>query len=100
MLPTSMPLLNDKKFLTDREDFMGRSWAKADIEKGQPEAMAHMRRAFDLLETLLQDGRQWVAGTDDVSLADIQGLCAAIFSLDVISTNLRQGSGHLTGFFH
>ena len=27
-MPVAMPLLNDPKFVKDREEFMGRSWAK------------------------------------------------------------------------
>ena len=27
-IPVEMPLMNDPKFIKDREEFMGRSWAK------------------------------------------------------------------------
>lgn len=59
-LPLDMPLLKDSKFIKDREDYNGSSWAKADIGRHRPEALAHLRQAFDLLETgLLADGREW-----------------------------------------
>lgn len=73
-LPPDMPLLNDTKFTKDREEFTGRSWAKAAIANMRPEALAHLRDAFDLLETgLLADGREWVLKTEKPSLADIEG---------------------------
>ena len=73
-LPPEMPLLNDPKFTKDREEYTGRSWAKADIARMRPEALAHMRDAFDLLETgLLADGREWILKTEKPSLADIEG---------------------------
>ena len=73
-LPPEMPLLNDPKFTKDREEYTGRSWAKADVARMRPEALAHMRDAFDLLETgLLADGREWILETEKPSLADIEG---------------------------
>lgn len=73
-LPPDMPLLKDTKFTRDREEYTGRSWAKADIARMRPEALAHLREAFDLLETgLLADGREWVLKTEKPSLADIEG---------------------------
>lgn len=74
LIPPEMPLLNDLKWVKDREDFMGRSWAKADITRARPEAIAHMRDFFDLVEsTILADGRSWVLDTQGPSLADING---------------------------
>ena len=74
LIPASMPLLNDPKFTKDRQDFSGRSWEKSKIEANRPEALAHIRNAFDLLETtLLSDGREWVLKTEKPSLGDIEG---------------------------
>ncbi|SLM34818.1 Thioredoxin-like fold [Lasallia pustulata] len=74
-LPMEMPLFNDTKFTKDREDYSGTSWVKADIAKMRPEALAHVRDAFDLLETgLLADGREWVLKTERPSLADIEAV--------------------------
>ena len=33
-LPVEMPLMNDPKFVKDREEFMGRSWAKFVYSRG------------------------------------------------------------------
>ncbi|KAL8631956.1 hypothetical protein Q9189_002332 [Teloschistes chrysophthalmus] len=75
LIPPEMPLLNDLKWVKDREDFMGRSWAKADITRARPEAIAHMRDFFDLVEsTILADGRSWVLDTQGPSLADINAI--------------------------
>ena len=74
LIPASMPLLNDPKFTTDRQDFSGRSWEKSKIEASRPEALAHIRNAFNLLETtLLSDDREWVLKTEKPSLGDIEG---------------------------
>lgn len=74
LIPTSMPLLNDPKFTTDREDFSGRSWSKEQIAANRPEAVAAIRSGFKFLETtLLADGRAWVLKTEKPTLADIEG---------------------------
>ena len=76
VIPPQMPLLNDPKFIKDREDYTGRSWDKKNIEAIRPEGLAHVRDAFVFLETgLLADGRQWVLETEEPSLADIEGPC-------------------------
>ena len=79
LIPTDMPLLRDPKFARDREDFSGRSWDSKDMAKMRPEAVAHVREAFALMETtLLADGREWILKTDKPSLADIEGeICMA-----------------------
>ena len=74
LIPPEMPLMKDSKFVKDREDYMGRSWAKSDVINSRPEALAHMREFFQLLEsTILADGREWVLKTEKPSLADIHG---------------------------
>lgn len=73
-LPAEMPLLNDPRFIKDREEYMGSSWQQQDIIAMRPEALTHIRDAFVFLETgLLADGRQWVLNTEKPSLADIEG---------------------------
>ena len=73
-IPAEMPLLNDPRFVKDREDYTGRSWDKENIKAMRPEALTHIRDAFVFLETgLLADGRQWVLKTEKPSLADIEG---------------------------
>ncbi|EXJ83913.1 hypothetical protein A1O1_07542 [Capronia coronata CBS 617.96] len=75
LIPTSMPLLNDPKFTSDREDYSGRSWSKEKIAANRPEALAAIRNAFKFLEsTLLADGRNWVLKTDKPTLADIEAI--------------------------
>lgn len=74
LIPSDMPLLNDPKFVKDREDLTSRPWSKEGIDKNRPEALAAIRSGFSLLETtLLADGREWVLKTDRPTLADIEG---------------------------
>lgn len=74
LIPTDMPLFNDPKFIKDREELSGRSWAKEDVAKMRAEALADMREMFNLLETtLLADGREWILKTEKPSLTDIHG---------------------------
>ena len=74
LIPPEAPLLNDPKFVKDREEYTGRSWAKSNVTKMRPEALAHMREMFDFLEMgLLADGREWILKTQNPSLADIEG---------------------------
>lgn len=74
ILPADLPAMNDPTFLKDREDFMGRSWKKADTDRQRPEAMAHMRKVFDVYESMLADGRDWIAGTEQASIADVKSV--------------------------
>lgn len=74
LIPPELPLLQDPKFAADREDFSGRSWKANDLARLRPEALAHVRDAFQLMEsTLLADGRDWILKTSKPSLADIEG---------------------------
>ncbi|MCJ1388561.1 hypothetical protein MMC18_001408 [Xylographa bjoerkii] len=75
LIPPEMPLLNDLKFKKDREDLSGRSWDKKNITEMRPEAISHIRDAFDFLETgLLADDREWILRTEKPSLADIEAI--------------------------
>ncbi len=74
LIPPEMPLLKDPKFTKDREEYTGRSWARSDVTKMRPEALAQMRDNFNFLETgLLADDREWILKTAKPSLADIEG---------------------------
>jgi len=42
-----------------------------------------MRRIFDIMESVLQDGRQWAAGTEKVSLADVQAVWVFDWQLEL-----------------
>jgi len=75
LIPSSMPAMNDDKFIKDREDFSGRSWSKEARERGRGEGLVYIRDIFALVEgTLLADGREWVTATREPSLADIEGM--------------------------
>jgi hypothetical protein len=74
LIPSDMPLLKDTKFQKDREDFSGRAWTKANIDKNRPEALAMMRKNFRMLEDLLSDGREWVLKGKGPTTVDIEGM--------------------------
>ena len=74
-LSPDMPLLNDPKFIKDREDYSGRSWDLEARRLFRPEGLAHMQQAFDFLENgLLSDGRTWILGSEKPTLADIHAV--------------------------
>jgi glutathione S-transferase len=73
-------VFSDPEFIKDREAFSGRKgfWDKKKMEAARPESAAHIRDAFELLETtLLADGREWVFKTKQPSLGDIEGMAHA-----------------------
>ncbi|TGO20657.1 hypothetical protein BPAE_0277g00080 [Botrytis paeoniae] len=75
LLPLDLPLLGDKKFTSDREDYTGKSWERGNLEKGRPEAMAAFKGAFEILENgFLGDGRVWILGSEGPLLADIEAV--------------------------
>ncbi|GAB7343540.1 hypothetical protein MBLNU457_1550t1 [Dothideomycetes sp. NU457] len=88
LLPINSPALQNPKFRKDREDFSGRSWDLKDMERGQPEAIVHMRRAFDTFEALLSDGREWIAGTDGLGLADINSAWVLEWMMDFVKVEV------------
>ena len=76
LIPTHFPNMKDPKFRKDREQFSGRKggWDKDTLDRARPEALVHIRDAFELLEsTLLADGRDWIFKTAQPSLGDIEG---------------------------
>ncbi|KAF2725254.1 hypothetical protein K431DRAFT_215966 [Polychaeton citri CBS 116435] len=74
LIPPEAPVMQDARFLKDRTEFTGRSWSNEDVRRQRPEAIVHMRECFGIVEGLLGDGREWIAGTKDVDLADIDGI--------------------------
>lgn len=72
-IPTNLPIFEDAKFVKDREELFGRSWKKEDLEKGRAVAVSGMLSAFEFVEGLFGDGRQWILGTKNVSVGDIEG---------------------------
>lgn len=73
LIPTSMPLLKDKKFLEDRAQYSGRSWSKETLDAMRPEALVEIKGAFAFIEKLFADGRDWILKTQNPTLADIEG---------------------------
>lgn len=74
VIPPEAALMKDTKFTKDREEYTGRSWSEETVRALRPEALAHIRAAFEFLETgFLADGRDWVLKTAKPSLADIEG---------------------------
>lgn len=71
-IPLDHPLVQDPKFIKDREDLWGEEWGKSAREKKRPEGLVNMREFFEFLEhTLFSDGRQWALGGQGPTLADI-----------------------------
>jgi glutathione S-transferase len=74
LIPTSLPNMRDPAFVKDRSEMGGQQWSRDKIDRARPEAMVHVRDAFELLEsTVLSDGRKWIFGTEKPGLADIEG---------------------------
>ena len=89
LIPSTAPLFQDTKFQRDREDFTGRSFDPNKIDAARPEALVYIRDAFSTMETVLTDGRDWILGTDNPSLADIDGrIPTEIMPLLIGSRNL------------
>jgi len=87
LIPGSMPAMSDEKFIRDREDFSGRSWSREARERGRGEGLVYIRDIFALVEgALLADGREWVLGTGEPSLADVEGMLSVsrFFSLGLV----------------
>jgi len=75
-IPSSLDLMKDPKFQSDREELWGRPWSAEYQDSLRPDGLADLRADFDLLEDLLSDGRQWINGNDGPKLTDIHGeLC-------------------------
>ncbi|KAL9634566.1 MAG: hypothetical protein Q9164_004013 [Protoblastenia rupestris] len=74
-IPPEAPALQDPKFTRDRQELTGRSWSNDTIKLLRPEALVHLRAAFDFLENgLLADGREWILKTEKPTLADIEAI--------------------------
>lgn len=103
LIPPALPMLNDSKFVQDRGEFTGRGWAKSAIAEARPEALAHMREFFQMLEsTILADGRDWILKSEKPTLADIHSKQScqaeaehAVLTLDFGGAQLY---GRSTGF--
>ena len=66
------PSLISPEFAKDRSEMTGRTFEREGRERDRPEAMSHVRMYFDLVEKkLLADGRKFLLGTEEPTLADI-----------------------------
>lgn len=70
-IPQDFALLKDKRFQKDRAGFFGPGW-KVDASS-YGDGLVSMRHFFDIAESMFVDGRQWVAGTKELSMADFEG---------------------------
>ncbi|KAL4811160.1 hypothetical protein BDV18DRAFT_155770 [Aspergillus unguis] len=75
LLPNT-PLMQNEAFMKDRTDMIGAGpgFEFSDfVLKTRAEGINYVKNAVELLETtLLADGRQWIAGGDAPTLADIE----------------------------
>lgn len=93
-IPSHFPLLRDEKFQKDRAKLFPppSNSNKGDGKLVRPEAITHMRHLFDVVEALFADGREWVGGTPQPSLADLEG----IWPLDWFITDLEPSKDHFS----
>ncbi|KAF2171848.1 hypothetical protein M409DRAFT_18081 [Zasmidium cellare ATCC 36951] len=73
-IPRDSALMKSPAFQKDRAGFFGPQWDLDDARLWRPEAIIHMQQCFDIIESLFIDGRSWVAGTETISLADLEGV--------------------------
>ena len=71
-IPRDSALAKDPKFQKDRAGFFGPDW-KPD-SGSRVEGIVHTRHIFDILESLLIDGRRWIGKTEKISSADLEGV--------------------------
>jgi hypothetical protein len=90
-IPSHFPLLRDEKFQKDRAGFFQPSF-KMDVKLMRPEGIANMRHLFDVVEALFADGWDWVGGTNQLTLADLEG----IWPLDWFITDLQPSKEHFS----
>ncbi|OQN95790.1 hypothetical protein B0A48_17980 [Cryoendolithus antarcticus] len=87
MLDSRFPAMKDPAFVKDRRDMMGPRWGADTSGKGRAEAAIALRRVFAELETLLQDGRDWLEGGKGMGRADAE----AVWPLDWALSDLQAG---------
>ncbi|KAF1913457.1 hypothetical protein BDU57DRAFT_540878 [Ampelomyces quisqualis] len=73
---TETGLLKNKAFLNDRQNLSGGRRMTEDLmEAGRPDGVQHIRQVFELFEsTFLGDGRDWILGTKEPTVADIDAV--------------------------
>ena len=71
-IPTSLDAIRDKTFIDDRTELWGRDWAVDHQDSLRPEGLAALRANVKFLEEdLLEDGRDWILGGKEMTLADV-----------------------------
>lgn len=90
-IPSHFPLLRDEKFQKDRAGFFQPSF-KMEAKLMRPEGIANMRHLFDVVEALFADGRTWVGGTQQPSLADLE----CVWPLDWFLGDLQPSKQHFS----
>ncbi|KAI8938303.1 hypothetical protein NX059_005955 [Plenodomus lindquistii] len=74
----------DTTFIKDRAGFLGRTWAKEELEEGRGDCIAYVKGLCGLFEeTVFSDGRKWVLGGEKPSLADIEAVWPLDFCMDL-----------------
>ncbi|OQV08453.1 Glutathione S-transferase, domain-containing protein [Cladophialophora immunda] len=75
LIPPTAEVVHDKAWLQDRANMSGRTFDLETLKQGRPEALAHARMYFHLMENeLLADGRDYLLDTPGPTLADIHGI--------------------------
>ncbi|KAH7405688.1 hypothetical protein DE146DRAFT_649424 [Phaeosphaeria sp. MPI-PUGE-AT-0046c] len=83
-------MLQNKVFLDDRQQLSG-GWrmTKGVMEAARPGGLQQIRQVFDLFErTFLADGRDWVLGTQEPTVADIDAVWP--FEWLIIDRNMKE----------
>lgn len=71
--PNEMPLFEDEKFIQDRIGLWGIDFRAEARAQRRVAGLVDTRTQFKLLEAMLDDGRDWVLGTESIRLADLHG---------------------------
>ncbi|OAG41866.1 hypothetical protein AYO21_03869 [Fonsecaea monophora] len=75
LIPPTSDVMLDEEWLKDRAAMSGRKFDRETMRQGRPEALAHARMYFTLMETeLLADGRAFLLDTPEPTLADIHAI--------------------------
>ncbi|CAD0109238.1 unnamed protein product [Aureobasidium uvarum] len=75
-------------FLNDRSEGLGRPFRIEDMIKERPESYGYIRSMFQTLESFLEDGRDWIVGSANPSLADIDAVYIAQW---IVTSPLMEG---------
>ncbi|KAH0124059.1 hypothetical protein KCU66_g7805, partial [Aureobasidium melanogenum] len=76
-------------FLNDRSEALGRPFRIEDMIKERPESYGYIRAMFQTLESFFEDGRDWIVGSEKLSLADIDAVYIAQW---IVTNPLMEGA--------